>query len=104
MEDYNFLDNLNGISDCINDTTANTTNTRNAVNNLATLNAVNNYNNLGLLNGFFNQGQSTIFLLIFIYWFTILYYSSYLFNMNSYLVNANTYVLDKVLNNCCKRK
>ncbi|CDM68187.1 putative membrane protein [Clostridium bornimense] len=98
MEDYNFLNNLNGISECINNNT-----TTNTVNDLATLNAMNNCNNLGLINGFFNQGQSTIFLLIFMYWFTILYYSSYLFNMNSYLVNANTCVLEKVLNNCCKK-
>ena len=60
MEDYNFLDNLNGISDCINDTTANTTNTRNAVNNLATLNAVKNYNKLFIQIGFFKQSQSKI--------------------------------------------
>lgn len=97
MDDYNFLDNLNGVSNCINNTSTDVTN------DLATLNSVNNWNNQGLINGFFCQNQSTIFLLIFMYWFTILYYSSYLFNMNSYLVNANTCVLDTVLNNCCRK-
>ena len=101
MDDYNFLDNLNGVSNCINNTSTDATN---AINDLATLNSVNNWNNQGLINGFFCQNQSTIFLLIFMYWFTILYYSSYLFNMNSYLVNANTCVLDTVLNNCCRKK